>query len=410
MKMSRPLACLLLGTSILSASSAFAGTIVLNASVASAPDRDAVNGAVSSFEKLNPDIKVEVNFYDEESNKTAIRNWLTTSPPDIVKWYAGNKMAQFVKPGLLADVSDIWTDEVKAEFGPGMVDSISVAGKQYGMPTSYSTWAIYYRKDLFASAGVQPFNTFDELVASCKAFRAKGITPIALGSKAPWPLAGWFDYIDLRQNGYGFHMDLMNGKTSWTDDKVKTVFADWKKMVDADCFAENHTSLAWREGLALMNQGKAAMMLMGNYLIDSLTPESEPLTEAMNFPAIDPNVPRAEDAPIETYHIPAKAKNIADAKKFLAYLGQPDVQMQMTQAYHILPANPKAKPPENRLLQQSASLAAGAQSYAQFIDRDTADAVSSVAMTGFQEFLVHPDRLDRILQNIDRAAKRAYAD
>jgi multiple sugar transport system substrate-binding protein len=158
----------------------------------------------------------------------------------------------------------------------------------------------------------------------------------------------------------------------------------------------------------MMNQGQAAMMLMGNYLIDSLTPESEPLTESMNFPTIDPTVPRAEDAPIETYHIPAKAKNIPDAKKFLAYLGQADVQMQMTQAYHILPANPKAKPPENRLLQQSASLASGAQSYAQFIDRDTADAVSTIAMTGFQEFLVHPDRLDRILQNIDRAAKRAY--
>jgi len=80
----------------------------------------------------------------------------------------------------------------------------------------------------------------------------------------------------------------------------------------------------------------------------------------------------------------------------------------MTQAYHVLPANPKATPPKNRLLEESASLAAGAQSYAQFIDRDTADAVSSVAMTGFQEFLVHPDRLDRILETIDRAAKRAY--
>jgi multiple sugar transport system substrate-binding protein len=410
MKLSHQIAISILGAGLLAVPVANAGTIVLNASVASAPDREAVAGAVAAFEKAYPDVKVEVNFYDEESNKTAIRNWLTTSPPDIVKWYAGNKMAQFVKPGLLADVSDVWTPELKAEFGAGMVASVSVDGKQYGMPTSYSTWAIYYRKDLFEKAGVQPYKTFDDLVASCKAFRDKGITPVALGSKAPWPLAGWFDYIDLRLNGYQFHMDLMNGKVSWTDEKVEAVFAEWKKMVDANCFAENHTSLAWREGLALMNQGDAAMMLMGNYLISSLTPEAEPHTEAMNFPTIGADIPRAEDAPIETYHIPAKAKNIEDAKKFLAFLAKPEIQTQMTQAYQILPANPKATPPKNRLLEESAKLASGAEYYAQFIDRDTADAVSSVAMTGFQEFLVHPDRLDTILKNVDRAAKRAYAN
>jgi len=408
MKFSHQIVISFFWAGLLAASPSVAGTIVLNASVASAPDREAVGSAVAAFEKAYPDIKVEVNYYDEESNKTAIRNWLTTSPPDVVKWYAGNKMAQFVKPGLLADISDIWTSELKAEFGAGMVDSVSVDGKQYGMPTSYSTWAIYYRKDLFEKAGVEPYKTFDDLVASCKAFRDKGLTPIALGSKAPWPLAGWFDYIDLRLNGYQFHMDLMNGKVSWTDDRVKAVFGEWKKMVDNRCFAENHTSLAWREGLALMNKGDAAMMLMGNYLISSLTPEAETVTEAMNFPVIGVDIPRAEDAPIETYHIPAKAKNIGDAKKFLAFLGKPEIQTQMTQAYQILPANPQATPPKNRLLEESAKLASGAQYYAQFIDRDTADAVSSVAMTGFQEFLVHPDRLDTILKNVDRAAKRAY--
>lgn len=408
MKFSRAFVALALGASLFAVTAAQAGTVVFNASVASAPDREAVNGAVASFEAANPGIKVEVNFYDEESNKTAIRNWLATNPPDIVKWYAGNRMAQFVEPGLLEDVSDIWTEEAKAEFGPGMVDSVSVDGKQYGVPTSYSTWAIYYRKDVLDANGIGAIETFDDLVAACTTLRSAGITPVALGSKAPWPLAGWFDYIDLRLNGYQFHMDLMNGRVAWTDDKVKAVFAEWKKLVDADCFADNHTSLAWREGLALMNQGDAAMMLMGNYLISSLTPEAEPVTEVMNFPVIDPAIPRAEDAPIETYHIPARAKNKEEAKLFLAWLMQPQVQTQMTQAYQILPANPKATPPENRLLEASANLAAGAEFYAQFIDRDTPDAVANIAMTGFQEFLVHPDRLDTILANIERAATREF--
>ncbi|WP_181409861.1 ABC transporter substrate-binding protein [Martelella alba] len=409
MTISKHIATALIGAGLFAAAQAQAGTVVFNASVASDPDRESVNAAVAAFEKIHPDIDVEVNFYDEESNKTAIRNWLTTSPPDIVKWYAGNKMVQLVEPGLLADISDIWTDDMKAEFGPGMVDAVSVDGKQYGVPTSYSTWAVYYRTDLFEKAGVAaPIETFDDLVAACKTFRASDIIPIALGSKGAWPLAGWFDYIDLRLNGYQFHMDLMNGKVDWTDDRVKAVFGEWKKLVDADCFAENHTSLAWREGLAKMNQGEAAMMLMGNYLIASLTPEAEPVTGVMNFPVINPDIPRAEDAPIETYHIPAKAKNIPEAKMFLAFLMQPDTQSLMTEIYPNLPANPDATPPNVRLLEESAKLAAGAEYYAQFIDRDTDSQVATVAMDGFQEFLVHPERLDRILANIERAEKRAY--
>ncbi|AJY47311.1 ABC transporter substrate-binding protein [Martelella endophytica] len=409
MTISKHIATALVGAGLMAGTNAYAGTVVFNASVASDPDRAAVTAAVDAFEKIHPDIDVDINFYDEESNKTAIRNWLTTSPPDIVKWYAGNKMVQLVEPGLLADVSDIWTDEEKTEFGPGMVDSISVDGKQYGVPTSYSTWAIYYRTDLFEKAGVTaPIATFDDLVAACTTFRDNGIIPIALGSKGAWPLAGWFDYIDLRLNGYKFHMDLMNGKVAWSDDKVKAVFAEWKKLVDADCFAENHTSLAWREGLAKMNQGEAAMMLMGNYLIASLTPESEPVTGAMNFPVINADIPRAEDAPIETYHIPAKAKNIPEAKLFLAFLMEPSTQSLMSEIYPVLPANPEASPPDVRLLKDSAELAAGAEYYAQFIDRDTDSQVATVAMDGFQEFLVHPERLDRILANIDRAQQRAY--
>ena len=41
-----------------------------------------------------------------------------------------------------------------------------------------------------------------------------GITPIAFGDKDGWPAQGTFDILNLRLNGYDFHVGLMAGKRS----------------------------------------------------------------------------------------------------------------------------------------------------------------------------------------------------
>ena len=51
--------------------------------------------------------------------------------------------------------------------------------------------------------------------------QAKGIVPFALGNDGRWPAMGTFDQLNFRMNGYQFHMDLMAGKESWTDDRVE---------------------------------------------------------------------------------------------------------------------------------------------------------------------------------------------
>ena len=43
---------------------------------------------------------------------------------------------------------------------------------------------------------------------------------------------GMFDMLNLRINGYDFHVSLMGGKESWTDDKVKAVFTALEELSD----------------------------------------------------------------------------------------------------------------------------------------------------------------------------------
>ena len=53
-------------------------------------------------------------------------------------------------------------------------------------------------------------------------------------------------------------MALTKGEISWTDDRVKDTMANWKELLDADFFIENHAAYSWQEALAPMIQGKCS--------------------------------------------------------------------------------------------------------------------------------------------------------
>ena len=83
-----------------SASTALAGELVINSDHSDPAPKKAMEDLIKDFEAKNPDIKVKWNNFDHEGYKSAIRNFLTADAPDVAAWYAGNRMAPFVKAGL----------------------------------------------------------------------------------------------------------------------------------------------------------------------------------------------------------------------------------------------------------------------------------------------------------------------
>jgi len=392
------------------AAAASAGELVVNADTSDPAPRAAWEAAVKRFESENPDVQVALNVYDHESYKKSIRNWLTSASPDVVFWYVGNRMRQFVTPGLLEDVSSVFTAQVSEELGKVATDLVTADdGKQYGVPYTYYQWGIYYRKDLFAAAGVtEKPKTWDELLAACEKIKTSGVEPIVIGSKDLWPTAGWFDYLNLRLNGYDFHMELMEGKVPYTDERVKALFQKWGELVEKGYFVKNHASLSWQESQSLLYQGKASMMLIGNFIAANFPPEVKDDMDFFPVPKMVQGMADYEEAPMDSVHIPAKANNKEDAKKFLAFVARVDVQEEINKALLQLPINKKSAVADDRFLMMGKELLENAEGLAQFFDRDTSEDLATLAMKGFQEFMAKPERLDTILANIERARKRIY--
>ncbi|GEA61713.1 ABC transporter substrate-binding protein [Vibrio comitans] len=392
----------MLGTSV------HARTLVINSDASDPAPKEAWAEIVDRFEKANPEIEVKYNLYDHESYKTTIRNWLVTSPPDVVFWYAGNRMKTFVDRGLFEDVSDIWKDNNMVQDFASAAPAMTVDGKQYGVPYTYYQWGIYYRKDIFDKHGIAEPKTWDELKAASAKLKENDVTPFTIGTKYLWTAAGWFDYLNLRTNGLDFHIQLMDGKVPYTDDRVKKTFENWAELVEPGYFLKNHASYSWQEAQPFLYNGQAAMYLMGNFITPNFPEELDGKMGFFQFPVIDPAVGMAEDAPMDTLHIPSKAKNKDDARLFLEFVAQAENQQLINELLLQIPTNSKAKAKSDPFLDKGVAMLAASDGTAQFYDRDTDPAMAKEGMKGFQEFMVHPDRIEKILERLEKTRARTF--
>lgn len=391
------------------ATTAFARDLVMNANTSDPAQKLAMENLIADFEAAYPDIDVKFNLYDHEAFKVAMRNFLVSDAPDLITWNAGNRMKVFVDLGLLEDVSDVWQAEGLYEKMPAVVTASSVDGKQYGVPYAYYAWGFYYRKDLFEKAGITATpTTWEELLDVGAKLNAAGITPVTIGTKDLWPTAGWFDFLNMRVNGGEFHAQLMDGKVAYTDPRVKAVFEKWAELVNAGFFVENHPAYSFQEALPFMNQGNAAMYLLAPFIVSMFPEDVREKVEWFPFPIIDPAVGIYEDAPTDSFHIPVNAKNKEDARLFLAFAAQADVQTKTAGTLDMLPPNINSSVKDDRFAKGGFEQLGKASGIMQFYDRDTDPALAKVGMEGFQEFMQHPDRIDAILERLEAERARIY--
>ena len=230
---------------------------------------------------------------------------------------------------------------------PSAIDLVSDGGRQYGVPYTYYQVGLVLPPRPPGRRRASPTlpRTCAELLAACDRLKAAGIEPIAIGTRDLWPAAAWFDYLDLRENGLAFHMALMQGRVAYTDPRVRAVFDRWRELLDRDCFSRNHASSSWQESQALIYQGKAAMMLIGNYIVGNFPADVRDRMDVLRASRrCAPEVGRFEDAPMNTVHIPrARAQQGRRAKRFLRLRdAAPTCRKRSTRRCSSIPVNTHA--------------------------------------------------------------------
>ncbi len=354
----------------------------------------------------NGDVNGLINEVDHNTFQENITTYLQ-QPDDIIPWFAGFRMRFFAEQNLLGEINDVW-GLIGSEMSDGFKQaSTGDDGNQYFVPWAYYAWGIYYRKSLFEENGYETPGDLDSLMGLAESMQSDGITPFAFANDGQWPAMGTFDQINFRLHGYQFHVDLMAGKESWNDDRVKQTFDTFAELLPLH--QENPNGRTWEEAAAAIVNKEAGMMTIGTF-IGSQFPEDEfDDIDFFPFPSLnDEHGTGTIEAPIDGWMMAKSPKNDAAAREMLAHFGTGVAQdAYLAEDPSVVATASSADTSVYNGLQQKVQAAvAAADSVTQFLDRDTSpEFASNVAGPRIADFIADPTQLDSILADMEEQAE-----
>jgi sn-glycerol 3-phosphate transport system substrate-binding protein len=135
-----------------------------------------VDKAVAGFEKANPDIKIKAIYSGsyQDSVAKALTAQKGGNPPQVAVLLSTDMFTLIDQDAIVPIDKFIKTDADKkwlGSFYDAFMQNSRTGGKTWGIPFQRSTIVMYYNKDLFKQAGLDPDHapgTWDELVADAK--------------------------------------------------------------------------------------------------------------------------------------------------------------------------------------------------------------------------------------------------
>ncbi len=394
-----------------SSAPALSGSISLGSNYSDQVPKDTLQSIVDTFTQQSG-VTVAINTVDHGTFQDQISAYLQGTPQDVFTWFSGYRMRFFAAQGLATDISDIW-GQVGGNYSEAFkVGSTGDDGKQYFIPIYNYPWAVFYRKSVFSDKGYTIPTTLDEFKTLAQKMQSDGLIPMAFGDSDGWPAMGTFDIINLRQNGYDFHVGLMAGNEKWTDDRTKQVFTVWKDLLPY--YQSGAGGRTWQDAAQALVQKKAGMYLLGMFVSQQFQEAGDAdLADLDFFPypnfGTQYDAEKALDAPIDGFMIAKNSPTLADdldgAKAFLEYLAQPATQVAWVaqDKGNVAAAKDADTSGYNPLQKKAAELIGNAQRITQFLDRDTnPNFAGANGMQAFLlDFIAKPDQdLDAFLGKI----------
>ena len=152
-------------------------------------DRDAVNELIAKFNEVHPEISVTLELLDYTNGDTQVTGAITAgTTPDIIMEGPERLVTNWGAAGKMVDLSDLWTDEVKADIeatSPSVVSACQLDGKYYEYPLCMTTHTMAINYEAFEAAGALQYIdeetrtwTTEDFQNALKALKDAGATPV----------------------------------------------------------------------------------------------------------------------------------------------------------------------------------------------------------------------------------------
>jgi len=242
------------------------------------------------------------------------------NPADVMLYYAGanytNTIAesgQFVDLQPYLDADAEWAKHFKAS----PLESMKYEGKQYSLPYIGYYEGMFYNKALFDKFNLQEPTTWNNLMTAVETFSKNDIVSLAVSLATPYITTESFI---LAQSGQENHKNYFDDSWAPALDAIAELHKKGGLPKDAMILTEDDIRLQFKEG-------KAAMMINGSWVLESL--QENPDMRIIPLPAPEGGK-GGEHTVIAGYgsgwHLSKEASERSDESlKLLKYLTSPEI-------------------------------------------------------------------------------------
>jgi hypothetical protein len=344
-------------------------------------------------------------------------------PPDVAILPQPGVLRSFAEDGALVSIEQAAGDLVDANYAPAARAVGSVDG------TLYAVWfraaqksTVWYNTQVFDDAGVQPPTTWDELLTTAQTISDFGVPPYSIGVDVGWPLSDLFENIYLRTAGPDMYDKLATHEIPWTDPSVKDALTKMADIVgNSDDIAGGTQGALQTDFNGSVTQmfadpPQGAMTFEGNFVAGVITGETNakvgPDADFFDFPSIDGSPPVV----MSGGDLAVQLKETDAGEALIRFLATPEAaEVWAGEGGYISPNTSvdlsAYTDPVDRRIAEAFDKAGDSARY----DLSDLQPTAFGATTGqgiwgiFTDFVSDPTDVDGTAQQLEAAAKAAYA-
>ena len=263
------------------------------------PQQGIREDTVKRFNQANANSKITFTEFQNDAYKTKIKTAIGAGQgPTIIWGWGGGGLKSYVEAGQVEDLTSWFAQNsaVKSRLFPSAFGAATVNGKIYAMPAEQvQPIVMFYNKTVLDKVGIQPPQSWGDIMAAVPKINAKGIAPFSLGGQSRWTNMMWLEFLLDRIGGPEVFQNVFEGqKDAWSNPASIEGLTKMQELIKANGFIKGFSSITADSNAdqALLVTGKAAMMLHGTWTYGTMKQTGGDLVTGghlgyMNFPPVE---------------------------------------------------------------------------------------------------------------------------
>ncbi|THV42791.1 ABC transporter substrate-binding protein [Glycomyces buryatensis] len=250
------------------------------------------DSVIAGFEELTG-AEVEVVTIPDPYEQGVQTKVATGDKPDLAFWQPTASQLTALNASQNLQVLDDapWLDSYQPELRDmtGLLDDTRYAA----LITTPAVEGVYYNKEVFEAAGIDPasITDWDSFIETARDFKSEGTTPFYEMAADQWATQWWVQTQLADAAADGLWDRVNSGEEKFTDPTIQGAIDNFKALIDEGLFNEDIKTATFEDqGEALLNGDAAMVMQVNSYFgqLQSLA-DTDELNQKIGFFPISPS-------------------------------------------------------------------------------------------------------------------------